>query len=112
MTATAPLIKSSYMKEWMAQADPPKEANTVKKMNDRSLFISSNKKTHYFKEWTTSSGRLTTVLKRIYCLYKYLMLQIDPLSSSCFQKLQYPERKLTQFKPMFHLCKNQVVGFY
>ena len=55
MAATAPLNKSSHMKEWMAQADPPKEANTVKKMNDRSLLISSNKKTHYFKEWTTAS---------------------------------------------------------
>ena len=34
MEAAAPLKKSLYMKEWMAQADPPKEANTVeKKMN-------------------------------------------------------------------------------
>ena len=31
MKAAAPLKKSLYMKEWMAQADPPKEANTVKK---------------------------------------------------------------------------------
>ena len=94
MAATAPLNKSSHMKEWMAQVDPPKEANTVKKMNGRSLLISSNKTTHYFKEWTTASWGLTTVLKKIYCLYEYLMLQIDPLSSSCSQKLQYPERKL------------------
>ena len=50
MAATAPLNKSSHMKEWMAQADPPKEAHTVKKMNLRSLLISSNKATHYFKE--------------------------------------------------------------
>ena len=45
MAATAPLKKSSYMKEWMAQVDPPKEANTVKKMNGRSLLLSSNKTT-------------------------------------------------------------------
>ena len=45
MAAAAPLNKSPHMKEWMAQADPPKEANTVKKMNGRYLLISSNKKT-------------------------------------------------------------------
>ena len=31
MEAAAPLKKSLYMKEWIAQADLPKEANTVKK---------------------------------------------------------------------------------
>ena len=91
MAATALLNKSPHMKEWMAQADPPKEGNTVKKMNGRSRLISSNKTTHYFKEWTKAS----CVLRKIYCLYKNLMLQIDCLSSSCTQKLQqYPERKL------------------
>ena len=54
MAATAPLKKSPYMKEWMAQVDPPKEAtqvdppkeaNTVKKMNGRSLLLFSNKTT-------------------------------------------------------------------
>ena len=94
MAATAPLSKSPHMKEWMAQADSPKEANTFRKMYGRSLLISSNKKTHYFNEWTTASGRPTTVLKKMYCLYKYLTLQIDPLSSSSSQKLQYRERKL------------------
>ena len=54
MAATALLNKSPYMKEWMAQADPPREANTVIKMNDRSLLIFSNKTTHYFKEWTAA----------------------------------------------------------
>ena len=38
------------MKEWMAQADLPKEAKTVKKRNARSLLLYSNKKTLYFKE--------------------------------------------------------------
>ena len=37
MAAAAPLKKSPYMKEWVAQADPPKGASTVKKMNGRSL---------------------------------------------------------------------------
>ena len=32
--------KSPSMKEWMAQADPPKEASTIKKMNDRLLLLS------------------------------------------------------------------------
>ena len=86
MAATAPLKKSTYMKELIAQADLPKEANTVKKMNGQSILLSSNKTTHYFKEWTTASY----VLKKIYCLYKNLMLQIDALSTSCSQKLQYP----------------------
>ena len=89
MAATAPLKKSSYMKEWMAQADPPKEF-TVKKISGRSLLLYSNKMTHCFAEWTTPSS----VLKKIYCLYKNLILQIDPLNSSCSQKLQHPERKL------------------
>ena len=31
MAAIAPLKNSPYMKECMAQADPPKQANTVKK---------------------------------------------------------------------------------
>ena len=31
------------MKEWMAQADPPKEANTVKKLKGRPLLLSSKK---------------------------------------------------------------------
>ena len=50
MATTAPLKKSPYMKEWMTQADPPKEANTMKKMNRRSLLLSSNKAILYFKE--------------------------------------------------------------
>ena len=65
--------------KWMAQADPPKKAITVKKMNCRSILLTSNKMTHYFKECTTSSD----VLKKLYCLYKNLVLQIDPLNSSC-----------------------------
>ena len=46
------------MKEWMAQADPPEEADTVKKLNGRSLLLSSNKTTLYFKEWTTANRAL------------------------------------------------------
>ena len=61
----------------MAQAAPLREAE--KKMNDRSLRLSLNEITHYFKKWTTGSG----VLKKICCLYKNVMLQIDPLECSC-----------------------------
>ena len=46
------------MMEWMAQADPTREPNTVKKMNERSLLFSSNKMTHHFKKWATATGVL------------------------------------------------------
>ena len=76
------------MTEWMAQADPTKEASTVKKMNERSLLFSSNKTTHYFKKMDDCKW----CFENIYSLYKNLMLQIDPLNISCSQKLRYPER--------------------
>ena len=76
MTETAPAKKSPSTKKWMAQADLPEEASTVKKMNGQSLLLSSDKMTHYFKEWTTENGALKK------CLYRKLMLQIDPFSSS------------------------------
>ena len=75
------------MIEWMAQDATLREASTVIKMNDRSL-LSLNKITRYFKKWTTGS----CVLKKIYCLYKNVMLQTDPLKSICSQKQQYPEK--------------------
>ena len=53
------------MKKLMAQADPSKEASTVKKMNDRLLLLSSNKMMHYFKEWATPSS----VLKKEYVAF-------------------------------------------
>ena len=56
-------------------------------MNDRSLLLSTNEKTHYFKKWTTGSG----VLNKVYFIYKKVMLQIDPLKSRCFQKQQYSD---------------------
>ena len=87
--------KSPCMKEWMAQADLPKEAKTVKKMNVRSLLLYSNKKTLYFKEWRTASG----ALKEIYCLFKNLMLQRDPLNKSFSQKPQYTEKKTKAINP-------------
>ena len=93
--------KSPYVKESMAQADPPKETNTVKKMNGRPLLLSSNRKTFYFKEWMTAGG----ALKKIYCLYKSLMLQIDPLNKSFSQKLQYPEKKMA-----INLSKKHLFG--
>ena len=44
-------------------------------MNNRSLLLSINEITHHFKKWTIESG----VLKKIYFLYKNVMLEIDPL---------------------------------
>ena len=87
MATTTPVDKSPKTIEWMAQTDPLREANTVKKINDRSILLSLSKITHYFKKWTGAIG----VLKNIYCLYKNLMLQIDSLNSSCPQKQQYPK---------------------
>ena len=43
------------MIELMAQAAPLREANTVKKMNERSLLFYLSKITHYFKKWKTGS---------------------------------------------------------
>ena len=43
------------MKKWIPQSHPPKEGNTVQKMNGQPVLLSSNKTKHYFKEWTTAS---------------------------------------------------------
>ena len=37
------------MKEWMAQANPPKESSTFGKVNDLLKLLSSKKITQYFK---------------------------------------------------------------
>ena len=105
MAATAPVKKSAQMLVWMAQAAPLREATTVKKMNDWSLLLSLNEITHCLEKWSTASG----VLKKIYRLYKNLMLQIDPLNSSCSQKQQYPKRtlrlKVLRKSSESHTCK-------
>ena len=68
MAATASVKKSPWMIEWMARAAPLREATTVtKKMNDRSLLLSINEITHYFKKWTTGSGVLK---KNVFSLQK------------------------------------------
>ena len=97
------------MIEWMAQAAPPREASTVKKINDQSLLLSINEITHYFKKWPTGSGILK---KKSIFFKKKVMLQIDSLKSSCSQKQQYPERNI-RLKELFgensyfvsHTCK-------
>ena len=68
----------------MSQADPHREASTVKKMNGWSLLLSLNKMTHYFKEWTTAIGVLK---KNLFSLQKFDASK-DPLNSSYSQKLQ------------------------
>ena len=83
----APTASVKKIIEWMAQTAYYRKATRVKKMNDQSLLFSINEITHYFKKWTTGSG----VLKKIFFLYKNVMLQIDPLKSSCSQKQLYPE---------------------
>ena len=44
------------MKEWMAQADPPKEAGTLESMNWWPQILPSNKMDDLFKEWAAASG--------------------------------------------------------
>ena len=80
--------KLSHMKELIAQADPSKEANTVKKMNYQSILLSSNKTTHSFKEWMTAICFLkkkSILFTKIWSSNKILL---------AIQKLQYLERKL------------------
>ena len=84
----------------MAQTAPFRKATTVKK-NDRSLLFSINEITHYFKKSTTGSG----VFFLFYFLYKNVILQIDPLKSSCSQKQQYPKNFKVKSTP-----KEQVFG--
>ena len=64
MAATVPLKKSSYMKEWMAQADRPKEASTVKKWM-AGCFSSLQIKRHF----TLKSGRQQVVLWKKYIAF-------------------------------------------
>ena len=70
----------------MAYADRPRETSMFERMNGRSQLLSSNKIiTHYFKEWTTTSG----VLQKRFCLL--FMLQIFPLKSNWSRNLHYPK---------------------
>ena len=86
MATIAVVKKSPKITEWIVQGALLREAST-----GQSLLLSLNKITHYFKKWTTGSG----VLKKIYCFYKNVMLQIDPPKSNYSQKQQYPERSLS-----------------
>ena len=62
------------MKEWIAQANPQKEACALERMNGQLQILSSNKVTHYFTICADKSG----VLKK-----KILLLQkIDALNRS------------------------------
>ena len=58
MAATVLWNKSPYMKELMAQADPPKEASKFATMNGRPQLLFSNEMTHFFIEWATTCGLL------------------------------------------------------
>ena len=46
------VTKITLPEKWMAHADSPKEASTVKKMNGQPQLLSSDKMTQYFKEQT------------------------------------------------------------
>ena len=64
MVSTVPLDKSPYMKEWMAQGDPLKEACTFGRINGRPFILDKRTAlqngryilTHCFTEWTTASS--------------------------------------------------------
>ena len=67
----------------------------LEKVHDGSLLLSINEITHYFKKWTTGSG----VLKKISIFFtKNVMLQIDPLKSSCSQRKQKTPKELLRSK--------------
>ena len=66
MAATVPWNKLPYMKKSVAQADPPKEASTFKRIKSPPHLLFSNKMAHYFVDWTTPSG----LFKEIYYPYK------------------------------------------
>ena len=68
MSVTVPLEKPRYMKRWMVQTDPPKEASTFERVNYRSQLLFSNNMAHHFIECTTFSG----LLKKINYTYKKL----------------------------------------
>ena len=89
MAATTPLKNHPAWKDWMAQADPLKEVSKVKKLM-ACRYSSLPIQLHT----TLQNGRFQVVFWKKYSLYKYLMLQKDPLNSSRCQKIQYPERKL------------------
>ena len=61
MAAAVPWNSSTYLKECMAQADPPKEVSMFERMNGRSQLLFLNKMTHYFIEWITPSGLLKKI---------------------------------------------------
>ena len=70
MAATTPSKTSPYMKEWMAQADPQKEACTVKKwMASHYSFLQIKLHTIFKNGWLQ-----VVFWKQIYYLYKNLML--------------------------------------
>ena len=78
------------MKEWMALIDSRKDAITIKKNNDRSIYPSLQIKWHA----ALKTGELQAVFcEKIYCLYKNFMPQIDTLNSSYSQNLHNPEKK-------------------
>ena len=62
MAATVPWNDLPYMKQRMAQVDPPKEASMFERINGRSQLLFSNKMTPYFIEWMTPS----CLLKKTY----------------------------------------------
>ena len=66
----------------------------LEKKHDGSLLLSINEITHYFKKWISRSG----VLKKIYFIYKNMILQIDPLKTSCSQKKQKTPKELLTLK--------------
>ena len=59
------------MKEWMAQANPPKESSTFERVNDQLQLLSSKKITQYFKvlrnTLNNSNRRFEKTLQSCFC---------------------------------------------
>ena len=58
-------------------ADPPEEASTFERINNRPQFLSSNMYT------TLKNGQLQKCFEKNILPFKNLMLQIDPYNSNC-----------------------------
>ena len=63
------------MKEWMAQADPSKEARMFVRMNGRLELLSSSKRTHFLKMVESGVLKNYIAFTKIWC-FKYILFTI------------------------------------
>ena len=88
------------MKEWMAQANAPKESSTFERVNDRLQLLSSKKITQYFKvlrnTLNNSNRRFEKTLQSCFCsmFKKTGQKSLDPvLLSRLVEKISMIDRR-------------------